>query len=217
MKRIISALIALALLSVSSALYAASCYIGVGLGSANLSGISTAREDALSSQYIETSTSVNGKSRPHELFGGCKTPWDTAIEGTIISGLNVTKHTDISGTYQPLDLRVPVFGVDQSLSIGARGISILKYFDVPGRFDPFVRVGVLRAEGHYNARVPIPANGAQKYSVNYRDELSRIAPYVGLGLEFRNNDKKSLFFFRVEERIFARNYKETVFSIGYKF
>jgi hypothetical protein len=215
MRQILSALTTLVLWSVSSALYASSCYVGAGLGSAYWSGISTKKEDSLLTGYVKTNTEVNGKSKPHEIFFGCAAPWNTVVEATIMdSFVAATKHTDTAETmYQ--GYYIPAVGLDQRITVKAYGISILKYIDISGPVVPLIRLGILAAQGSYDADIPFKVDGVNKYSLHYHDEISKTVPYVGVGLEF--SDKMRPVLLRIEERVFAKNFQITILSVGYKF
>ncbi|MFI5260504.1 MAG: outer membrane beta-barrel protein [Candidatus Paceibacteria bacterium] len=197
------------MLSVFSTAHAATWYVGGSIGSANISGISTAKEDSYSSPYYTTATTVEGKSHPYEVFAGWTTPWwDTAIEVSAMRGLSVAKHTTVTLSYQGAG--IPPLSFDQRATATALGISVLKYVKTPWAIDPFVRVGVARYKGELTDSIPFGSG----YSLNYQQEKSKTAPFVGLGAEYRG---KGNWFARVEGEYMAKGAPLILLSVGYRF
>ena len=212
MKRVLSAVTLLAV-SVSTSAFAGPFYAGASLGSATLSGVSTEKEDSLSSAYINTATTVDGKSRQYEVFAGWVTPWwDTSVEVTAMRGLRAAKHTDVkvSATYKSYAISTPVVGVDQQATVHAYGVSVLKYVKGPWSLDPFLRIGVARFNGQLNNDVPVGGG----YSIHYRKDESMTSPFAGLGIEYRG-DKN--WFGRVEYRKYSRDLSQVLLSVGRRF
>ena len=106
--------------------------------------------------------------------------------------------------------------ITQRATAEAYGLSLLKYVDIPGPIDPFFRLGAMRVKAKFDADIPFSISGDRNYSIHYHDELSKTTPLVGLGFALRGTEEDR-FILRLEERIYAKHFRSTLFSAGYRF